>query len=367
MWRMGLSAKVSFFPLGGPFHTRWPRYTVVHVREAVKAFRPHVVALAPLAPGALDDPGWQDTEELSLPHTVVPWARRAGVPVVAVGLAEGERDDPGAPGAAAQLRRYLELYEDGQRRLREVDRAWEPVRALLAQPLDLGRVLGELVPAVEGAQALERELLGEGPGDAWREARSAVVASRVLAAARSAAATAGPGVTLRVAVLAGVEAVPALRRALTGPGAAAAGVAVETVEPAAVEAGEEGRLRALMDAALTGAGEPSALLANLAAVPLPEARYLEANLLLELGRFDEALARLEALVNGDFAEPYYLPGFALARLGQMMDLAARREDAVRCYRGVMALSFAPAAARAAAAEGLETPFALREGEGAREA
>src|SRR5690606_41393826 len=133
------------------------RAKVGHVGEAVNAFRPHVVALAPRAPGALDDPGWQDTEELSLPHTVVPWARRAGVPVVAVGLAEGERDDPGAPGAAAQLRRYLELYEDGQRRLREVDRAWEPVRALLAQPLDRRRVLGGPRPAAGGAAALARD------------------------------------------------------------------------------------------------------------------------------------------------------------------------------------------------------------------
>lgn len=365
MERMGLSASVAVFPLGGPFHTRWPRYNVVHVRESLKAFAPHVVALAPLAPGALADPAWQDTDELALPHTVVPWARSAGVPVVEVGLAEDDPDDPGFAGAGDELRRYLEMYEDGQLRLRRLDAAWEPVRELLARPLDLGAVLGELLPAVERQQALARELLGEGPGDEWRDARAAVVASRALAAARSAAGDADPGATVRLALLASLEAVPALRRALGGRAVAAAGVRVEMVEPSPVDAGEEARERALMDAALSGMGEPESLLRGLPGLAAPEARYLEANLLLELGRLDEAIARLEGLVAGDFHEPYYLPGFALARLGQMMDLAARRDDAVRCYRGVMALSYAPAAARSAATDGLATPFSLAADAGAQ--
>ncbi len=364
MERMGLSASVAVFPLGGPFHTRWPRYNVVHVRESLRAFAPHVVALAPLPPGALDDPAWQDTDELALPHTVVPWAKGAGVPVVEVGLARDDRDDPGSPGAGAELRRYLELYEDGQVRLRRVDAAWEPVRELLARPLDLEAVLRELLPAVERQQAVAREFLGEGPGDEWREARASVVASRALAAAR-AAATGGRGGNVRLAVMAGLEEVPALRRVLGGPAARSSGVRVETVEPSQVDGGEEARERALMDAALSGAGDPESLLRALDAVAAPEARYLEANLLLELGRLDDALAKLEGLIAGDFHEPYYLPGFALARLGQMMDLASRRDDAVRCYRGVMALSYAPAAARSAAADGLSSPFALNAGNGAQ--
>lgn len=364
---MGLSAKVAIFPLGGPFHARWPRYNVVHVRESVRAFAPHAVALAPLAPGALSDPAWQDTEELALPHTVVPWARRAGVPLFEVGLAEDDRDDPGFPGASADLRRYLELYEDGQLRLRRVDAAWQPVRELLARPLDLAAVLGELLPAVERQQAVVRDQLGEGPGDEWRDARAAVVAGRALAAAKAVAEHDGDATIVRVAVMAGVEDVPALRRALSGRAVAAAGVKVELVEPTQVDAGEEGRDRALMDAALAGVGEPESLLQALAGVAAPEARYLEANLLLEQGYLDEAIARLQVLVAGDFHEPYYLPGFALARLGQLLDLSSRREDAVRSYRGVMALTYAPAAARAAAAEGLAAPFALPVENGVRDA
>jgi len=355
---MGVSACVALFPLGGPFHTRWPRYNVVHVRESLRSFEPHVVALAPLAPGALTDPAWQDTDELALPHTVVPWARRAGVPVVEVGLAEPDRDDPGFPGAGAELRRYLEMYEEGRARLARVDAAWEPVRELLARPLDLAAVLNELLPAVERQQAVARELLGEGPGDEWRDARAAVVASRALAAARAASRDLGDGVTVRLAVLAGLESAPALRRALGGSAPAASGVNVELVEPAQVDGGDEGRERALMDAAMAGSGEPESTLRALAEVAAPEARYLEANLLFELGRLDEATGRLQALVAGDFSEPYYLPGFALARLGQLLDLAGRREEAVRNYRGVMALSYAPAAAREAAAAGLGAPFSL---------
>jgi tetratricopeptide (TPR) repeat protein len=362
---MGLSASVAVFPLGGPFHTRWPRYNAVHVRESLRAFAPHVVALAPLPPGALSDPGWQDTDELALPHTVVPWARAAGVPVVEVGLAEGDPDDPGLPNAADQLRRYLEMYDEGRERLRQVDAAWEPVRELLARPLDMGAVVGELLPAVERLQALERELLGEGPGDGWRDARAAVVARRALAAAvamaeheRLGSGGAGGGSNVRLAVMAGLESVPALRRAFSAPAAAATGVTVEMVEPAQADAGDEARDRALMDAALAGTGEPESLLRGLAALSAPEARFLEADLLLGLGHLEEATHRLQQLVLGDFHEPYYLPGFALARLGQLHDLAGRRDDALRCYRGVLALSYAPAAARAAAAEGLSSPFAL---------
>ncbi len=367
MGRMVPSASIAIFPLGGPFHTRWPRYTVVHVRESVKAFRPHAIALAPLAPRSLADPAWQDTDELALPHTVVPWALSSGVALAEVGLAPDDPDDPGHEGAVRELRGYLELYEDGLARLRRVEAAWGPVRELLAQPLDLRRVITELLPAVEEQQAVQTEALGEGPGDAWREPRAAVVASRVLAAARAAAPRPAEGGTVRLAVMAGVESVPALRRALTGPAAAASGVRVQMVEPPEVEAGQEGRARALLDAAHAGVGDPDSTLRNLAAIPAAEARYVEASLLLELGRLDEALAKLEALVAGDFSRPYYLPGFVLARLGQVLDLAARRDDAVRSYRGVMALSYAPPAARDAAESGLAAPFTLPEARNAHDA
>ena len=67
--------------------------------------------------------------------------------------------------------------------------------------------------------------------------------------------------------------------------------------------------------------------------------------------------RPRARVAGDFREPYLLPGLLLARLGQLRDLAGRRDRALQAYRGVLALAWAPHEARAAARAGLEAPFA----------
>ena len=336
---MGKGVKLTVVPLVGPFHTRWPRYTVVHVREAVKAFRPDVVALAPLAPGALTDPLWQDTEEVALPHTVVPWARRAGVELAEVGLAADDPADPGDARAEADLRRYLELYEDGKARLARVDAAFGPVRELLRQALGPERIRDELLPAIAAQQAERLRQLDRGPGDGWLDERAAVVASRALASGGE-----------RIALLAGVDQVPALERALRGH--------AELNRPPTPDAGEEGRERALLDVAMRGdVADVGALLESLRSLETAEARYHEANLLLANDHPAEALERLIDLLRLEFHEPYYLPGFVLARLGQLYDLAGRRREAERSYRGVLALSFAPEAARTAAREGLEQPFA----------
>ena len=99
-----LSMKLTLLPLMGPFHLRYPLYNAVSVRDAVAAFQPHGVATTALAADALADPLWQDTPELVLPHTVVPWARRRGVPVYGV-----YRPSPD-PAAATDFRRYAAQY-----------------------------------------------------------------------------------------------------------------------------------------------------------------------------------------------------------------------------------------------------------------
>jgi len=337
---MASLASVALVPLVGPFHTRWPRYTVVHVREAVKAVAPDVVALAPLAPGALADPAWQDTDEVALPHTVVPWARAAGVAVTEVGLRPGEALDPGDVSASQDLQRFLGQYEAGQARLAQVRASEAPVRRLLESALDLRRVGTELLPAIREHQAERERLLGAGPGTEWLEERAAVTATRAL----------GSG-GRRIALLAAVDQVPVLEELLDGR--------ARLVEVPDVDAGEEGRQRALLDVAMRGdAADVDSLLASLADLPQPEARYHEANLHLAAERQEEALASLQRLLRLDFVEPYFLPGFALARLGQVYDLVERRADALKAYRGVLALSYAPAAAVAAATAGLEEPFSL---------
>jgi len=337
---MGSPAQLTIVPLVGAFHTRWPRYTVVHVREVTRAFDPDVVALAPLAPGAMADPLWQDTEEVALPRAVVPWARRAGIRLVEVGLAEDDPADPGDAKAEADLRRYLELYDDGKARLAKVEAALAPVRSLLAAALGPERIEEELLPAIAAQQAERLRQLDRGPGDGWLDERAAVVATRALASGGE-----------RIALLAGVDQVPALQRALRGH--------VELRPPPAPDAGAEGRERALLDVAMRGdVGDVRALLESLGQLEVAEARYHEANLLLAHDHPAEALERLEDLLRMDFHEPYFLPGFALARLGQLYDLAGRRREAERSYRGVLALSFAPTATRVAASDGLERPFEL---------
>jgi tetratricopeptide (TPR) repeat protein len=100
------------------------------------------------------------------------------------------------------------------------------------------------------------------------------------------------------------------------------------------------------------------LLAQLRQLQWPEARYHEANLLLANGHLVEALEILEKASQGNFTEPYYLPGYLLARLGQLYDLKGERKAALRCYKGVRALSYAPLEALAEATKGLERPFEL---------
>lgn len=334
---MAQPLSVKLIPLAGALHARWPRFTAVHVRAAASDFAPDVLAL-PLPRGAFEAPAWQATEEIALPLSVVPWARRAGVRMELIGIAADDPEDPGDAGAESDLMRFLEQYDAGRERLAQLQAAADPLRELLAAPHDPESLIETVVPAVAGYQAERARLLEPGPGTGWHAERSALLASRILA-------TGGP----RVAAFVPLDFYPAVAAALAGH--------AEVTHLGAVDAGEEGRARALLDLALVGgSADPAALLAGLATLAEPEARYHEANLLFELGHAQEALAKLANLVAGDFSRPYFLPGFALVRLAQLHDLAGDRAAALRHYRGALALDFVPEAAAAAAESGLLTPF-----------
>ncbi len=329
---------ITVVPLMGPLHLRLPQYNAVSVLRSVEAYEPSVVALAPLAPGSLADPAWQDCLELPLPHTVVPWARRTGTPLAEVGYRTADE------GAENEFRGYLQSYDGGRALLASVDAEERPVRELLERPLTLDNVLDELVPAVERFQQRRREAFGEGPGTGWQEQRAAKTVEAVLALEGE-----------RVALLAGVDDVPALQAALAGRARLQ-----RSPRPAVDDAV---RRRSLLDYAMRGeAPDPEALLGQLQEIDEPEARYMEANLLLQVGEIQEALEVLEHTSTLDFVEPYYLPGFLLSRLGQLYDLVGRRDAALRAYRGVRALGYAPAEAVSAAEAGLERPFTLGEAE-----
>jgi hypothetical protein len=318
-------------PLVGPFHLRFPRYNAVTVRDVVQELAPEALVTSALPPGAFDDPGWQDVEEPALWLAAVPWARRAGLELAAVG--EPSPD----PGALEAMRRYLREMSGQHPALARLDEARAPVEAALDRALDLDGVRGELLPALAELHATRLELFGDGPGSDWLEERVDRVVERL-----------APYLGRRAALLAPADHAAPLRARLGD----------DLVDAPNVPPSDEARVRALLDTALAGqVDDPGRLLAALRERPEAEARFAEAEVLLTNGHPAEALATLREAVRGDFSRPAHLPGWLLARLGQLYDLDDRREDARRAYRGVLALDFAPAAAREAAREGLERPFA----------
>ncbi len=329
---------VTIVPLLGPLHLRMPQYNAVSVLRCVQAFQPDAVALAPLPPGALATPAWQDCAEVALPHTVVPWARRAGVPLIEVGAQPADAE------AEEDFRRYLETFAGSKALLAAVDAEERPVRQLLSRPLTLDAVLDELLPAIRNHQQRRAETFGDGPGTAWQGERARRIADAVVSI------DAG-----RIAVLASADDAPSVHDELAGRATLA--------RPSEPPVDDEVRRRSLLDYAMRAeAADPEALLEQLERIGTPEARYLQANLLLQRGGDDEALELLERASAEAFVEPYYLPGFLLSRLGQLYDLDGRRQAALRAYRGVRALSWAPAEALAAAEAGLSRPFEMSGGE-----
>jgi len=321
----------TLLPLMGPWHLRHPRWNVATVRDALASVAPDAVWTTALAPGFDAAPAWRATDEVALPWTVAAWAARRGTPLVGVGAPANED--------AADFERYLAAYPRARAALDAARAELRPLTELLPRALDLPRILAEVVPPL--AADLDRRLaaFGDGPGTGCRVARARATAARLAAADAR-----------RGALLVEIDLWPALTAELD-----AAGVAWAPVAPPQVSA--EARRRALLDVAWRGeAADVAGLLGQLRELDLAEARFLEAQLLLAHDHAAEALATLERAAAGDFREPYLLPGLLLARLGQLRDLAGRRERALQAYRGVLALDWAPDVARETALAGLRHPF-----------
>ena len=317
----------------GPFHLRYPAYNAVSVRGAVQAFAPDALAITALEPDFENQERWQDTPEMVLPLSVIPWAKRQGMPYY--GMLEPSPDK----NAQEDFRRYgLEYPQVGQQ-LAQVDFLLRPLEDLLSKPLTLSRIMNEVLPILAGHQLEREQVFEDGPATDWLRSRVNRMAETILALPHE-----------RVAALVSIDHLTFLQEALDAK--------AELVEPEKPEATEESRERSLLDFAFRAdeVSEPGNLIAKLRTLTAPEARYHEANLLLSNAHVSEALETLRALTNTDFSEPYYLPGYALARLGQLYDLTEQREAALRSYRGVRALSYAPLEALSAAEEGLREPF-----------
>lgn len=332
-----VDAAVRLVPLVGPLHIAYPAWNVVSVRDLLAELRPAAVATTALAAGDLDDPLWRDTPELALPHTVEPWTRKHGIPLHAVG--EPSPD----PDATRDFARYAAGYPAVRAAWQQAEALETPLRELLAKPLGLDRIVEEALPLVGPPQLARERSFGDGPATDWLRRRTSAMADRIVELANSVGGS--------LTVLVPLDHLPLLIEALEGR--------VPWDLPGAPDPTPASRRRSLLDVAMRGdVAEPAKLLEQLRELDLVEARYHEANLLLEHGHAAEALERLETASREDFAEPYWLPGYLLTRLGQLYDVDGRRDAAVRAYRGVRALSYAPPEARAAAVHGLETPFAF---------
>lgn len=324
--------QVLILPLMGPFHLRYPAYNAVTVRDLVAAFRPDAVVLSSLTADAFDTPRWQDTPEIPLPLSVVPWARQQGLAVH--GILEPSPD----ASAQADFRRYALEYPKLQQQLFEVDARLRPLEGLLELPLNLARIQAEVLPVIRDHAELREAILEDGPASDWLRSRISTMKARLLALNAE-----------RIALLASIDQVPFLEDVLKDT--------VHLVDAPQIEASEASRNRSLFDFAFrVDVPEPGNLIAKLKTIALPEARYHQANLLFANGHGSEALEVLEAVSQGDFSEPYYLPGYVLTRLGQLYDLAQDRKAALRSYRGVRALAYAPLEALQEAEKGLLQPF-----------
>ena len=100
--------RFTLIPLVGSWHLRYPAYNSESVRQVLADLAPDVVVLEPLAPTALQSPSWQDTPEIALPLSVMPWLEHQPIKVY-----EGLEPSPD-PAAEADFKRYAALYPELQ-------------------------------------------------------------------------------------------------------------------------------------------------------------------------------------------------------------------------------------------------------------
>jgi hypothetical protein len=320
--------KLTLVPLMGPFHLRYPAYNVVTVRDMVAASQPDALVTTVLCTDDLKSPTWQDTLETALPHTVIPWAKKRNLPIY--GVFEESPDE----NALEEFKRFASEYPAVKSKMMAVESLLRPLQTLLEQPLPLARIESEVISILRDYQTERESIFEDGPATDWLHQRVKAMANRILELPHK-----------RITVLASAEHIPFLQAELADK--------VTFEPPPNAEATEESRERSLLDFAFrTDVPEPGNVIAKLRSMKQPEARYHEANLLVTNGHIAEALEVLKKASHTDFSEPYYLPGYLLARLGQLYDLADNRDAAIRVYKGVRALSYAPKEALEAVEEGL---------------
>lgn len=316
----------------GPFHILHPRYNAVTLRELVQAHSPTKILLASYGPQELAEGRWREAGELALFH-LLPWAEARGVPVEALDALEHLRAE------GEQFREALAQYPRGQELLEQAAGLEAGLQAVLTQPKAPAEwaASGVLEPVRAYLEGLAR-LFGEGPGTGHRRRRVEQVATRLQGLPEG-----------RYVVLADVLDYALLLEQVPG---------LQTAPEHAP--GEAERQRSVLDRAwrLEEGDDWAALLRQLQEVEGPEAMYCAAQIYLAAGQLENAFVLLEQLVHTDFQHPAYLPGYTLARYGQVADVLGQREKALRAYQATLALSWVPQEAREIALAGQRTPFKL---------
>ena len=316
-------------PTLGPLHVLHPRYNARTVTELVISTGARTVYLASLSREGLEKKIWRDRNELPL-FELYPLAEEDRLRLEALGV------------NAESLQHEAELFSEYLSNMPRGEEAKETLAGIdreLSEFLSVPRLPSEFadeefVGGLERILQKQAEFAGEGPATGFRQRRMAQVAE-ALSEMEDAV------------VLVDVLDYPALMRRLPG----ARGPWDREPTKAEME-------RALLDRAwrLENEEEWGNLLAQLSEIGSAEAGYLASQIYLAAGQPEDSLRLLEEVSRGDFSRPEYLPGYVLARLGQLYDLVGQRDKALRAYTAVQALSWAPAEVREIAQAGLRAPF-----------
>lgn len=308
-----------------------PRYNGVTLLELIRAYQPEKIFLASYGPEELAALSWRDQNELPFFH-VLPWAESAGIALEALDSLWELKVQ------AEQFREALRQYPRGQQILSQVQPLEETLKGVLSSPRTPEDFAQESVLQVLRAyHAGYVQVFSEGPATGFRQQRMARVAERL-------AWFEGRGAVL-VEVLEYpwlLEYLPAARRVL----------------PGAHTPTERERQRSVLDRAwqLSESDDWGVLLQQLQEIEDPEALYCAAQIYLAADQPEDAYQLMEELVQSNFQHPAYLPGYALARYGQLADWMGQRDKALRAYQAVLGLSWAPSEAREIALAGQKTPF-----------
>jgi hypothetical protein len=244
-----------------------------------------------------------------------------------------------------QMLEFLGQFKQGRERLNAVSVAERELRATLEVAQDAFGVHSHWLEATRTYHTGVMRQLEEGPGTAHRAKRIALIVSRLAEL---------PSDTVVVAPL---DDVPALLEA---------GLELPTLD--GFNPGEASRFRAIVDRAyrLEPEDDLDGLVHQLLELDAPantaqarialEARFAASGVYLSVGDLESARDLLEAVSQGQFERPSYLPGFVLVRLGQVRDLMGERPRAVGAYKAALALEYCPLEARQAAESGLLEPF-----------